>query len=253
MLGPAIGAAIWLSLRDGLQQIPVVGDLWKFILGFAFVVLVTLFRKGVGGEIMSLAQRLRLQFFRAKPLPPPAPNPARFLRATSALQPLVPRSGKSAAIALEAYGVSKAYGGIHAVEDVSFVVPAGALYAVIGPNGAGKSTFLRLLAGEEHPDDGSIRVNGLNLTGKSVTEAAQNGIGKSFQINQLFVRLTVRQNLRIGALGRFRGRIRFDILRRAECIAPVEALIAALLDELSSERTGRSASGNSALRRKAAA
>lgn len=233
LLGPAIGAAIWLSLRDGLQQIPVVGDLWKFILGFAFVVLVTLFRKGVGGEIKSLSQRPKLPFNRAKPLSPPAQNPARSLRATSALQPLMPRSGKSAAIALEAYGVSKAYGGIHAVEDVSFVVPAGALYAVIGPNGAGKSTFLRLLAGEEHPDDGSIRVNGLNLTGKSVTAAAQNGIGKSFQINQSFVRLTVRQNLRIGALGRFRGRIRFDILRRAECIAPIEALIAALLDELS--------------------
>jgi branched-chain amino acid transport system permease protein len=49
----------------------------------------------------------------------------------------------------------------------------------------------------------------------------------------LFVRLTVRQNLRVGALGRFRGRIRFDILRRAETMAPVEALIAALLDELS--------------------
>jgi branched-chain amino acid transport system permease protein len=232
LLGPAIGAAIWLSLRDGLQQIPVVGDLWKFILGFAFVVLVTLFRKGVGGEIMSLSQRLKLQFYRAKPLPPPAPNPARSLRVPSALQPLMPRAGKSA-IALEAYGVSKAYGGIHAVKDVSFVVPAGALYAIIGPNGAGKSTFLRLLAGEEHPDDGSIRVNGLNLTGKSLTAAAQNGIGKSFQINQLFVRLTVRQNLRIGALGRFRGRIRFDILRRAECIAPVETLITALLDELS--------------------
>jgi branched-chain amino acid transport system permease protein len=118
------------------------------------------------------------------------------------------------------------------VENVSFAVPAGALYAVIGPNGAGKSTFLRLLAGEEPPDSGSIGVNGIGLTGTNVTAAVQNGIAKSFQINQLFPYLTVRQNLRIGALGRFRGRIRFDFFRRAEGLAPVEAMVAVLLDEL---------------------
>ena len=230
LLGPAIGAAIWLSLRDGLQQIPVVGDLWKFILGFVFVVLVTLFRQGVGGELINLWRRLRpRQVDWAKPLPVPSPRPG---RGVLDLQPLAPRSHKSTAMALEATAVSKAYGGIHAVEDVSFAVPSGALYAVIGPNGAGKSTFLRLLAGEEPPDGGGIRVNGIDLTGTSVTTAAQNGIAKSFQINQLFPHLTVRQNLRIGALGRFRGRIRFDILRHAESMAPVEAMVAALLDEL---------------------
>ena len=65
-----------------------------------------------------------------------------------------------------------------------------------------------------------------------MTAAAQHGIAKSFQINQLFLNLTVRQNLRIGALGRYRGRIRFDIFRTAESMAPVERLIEALLDEL---------------------
>ncbi len=128
--------------------------------------------------------------------------------------------------------MKKAYGGIHAVEDVSFAVPTGALHAIIGPNGAGKSTFLRLLAGEERPDDGIIRANGLDLTGADVTTAAQHGIAKSFQINQLFLNLTVRQNLRIAALGRHRGRIRFDIFRRAESIKPVEHLILTLLNEL---------------------
>jgi branched-chain amino acid transport system permease protein len=70
------------------------------------------------------------------------------------------------------------------------------------------------------------------LTRGDVTTAAQHGIAKSFQINQLFLRLTVRKNLRIAAFGRYRGRIRFDIFRRAEGMAPVEHLVEALLDEL---------------------
>ncbi|MEJ2432037.1 MAG: branched-chain amino acid ABC transporter ATP-binding protein/permease [Pseudolabrys sp.] len=230
LLGPAIGAAIWLSLRNYLQQLPVVGDLWKFVLGFVFVLLVTVLRKGVGGEIVVWWRVLMQRFVPAKAAAP-ALSPEQLAEAAATLQPLIVAGQKQTA-ALEASGVSKSYGGIHAVDGVSFSVPPGALYAIIGPNGAGKSTFLRLLAGEEHPDDGTIFVNGLNLTGADVTTAAQQGIAKSFQINQLFLHLTVRQNLRIGALGRYRGRIRFDIFRSAESIASVERLIDALLDEL---------------------
>jgi branched-chain amino acid transport system ATP-binding protein/branched-chain amino acid transport system permease protein len=229
LIGPAIGAAIWLELRDGLQQLPVVGDLWKFILGVVFVILVTVLRKGVGGELMVAWWRLRQRF-----VPAPAPAmPGVDVSATRdafVLEPVTAQ--KLDAIALEASNVSKSYGGIHAVNGVSFAVPAGALYAIIGPNGAGKSTFLRLLAGEEHPNDGSILVNGLDLTGADVTTAAQHGIAKSFQINQLFLSMTVRQNLRLGALARHRGRIRFDIFRSAGSMAPVERLIAALAHEL---------------------
>ncbi len=235
LLGPAIGAAIWLALRDLLQQIPVIGDLWKFILGLAFVLLVTLLRKGVGGELAHGWALLRRRLWppKAAPSVPATASPggdggghARHL------QPLAAAAPCDTKVALETDDVRKAYGGIAAVGGVSFAVPTGALYAVIGPNGAGKSTFLRLLAGEEHPDSGRIRVCGLDLTGADVTTAAQHGIAKSFQINQLFSRLTVRQNLRIGALGRYRGGIRFDIFRRADGMAPVEGLIDALLDEL---------------------
>jgi branched-chain amino acid transport system permease protein len=227
LLGPAIGAAIWLSLRDDLQQIPLVGDLWKFILGFAFVLLVTLLRHGIGGELIRGWQLLRRRLLPAKT----TPRAAASIDFGEALEQLQPIAAEDAAIALEIRDVSKAYGGIQAVDGVSFAVPAGALYAIIGPNGAGKSTFLRLLAGEERPDSGSIVVNGLDLTGADLTAAAQHGIAKSFQINQLYLHLTVRENLRIGALGRYRGRVRFDIFRRAEGMPPVEHLVAALLDE----------------------
>jgi branched-chain amino acid transport system permease protein len=115
---------------------------------------------------------------------------------------------------------------------VSLAVPNGEIYAVIGPNGAGKSTFLRLLSGEEAPQAGSILLYGHDITGRGVTAVNQAGIAKSYQINQLFADLTARQNLRVAALGRSRGALRFDVFRRAESIAAVEQSIAGLIDEL---------------------
>jgi len=103
---------------------------------------------------------------------------------------------------------------------------------VIGPNGAGKSTFLRLLAREETPDRGQILLHGVDVTKIDVTAAYQAGMAKSYQINQLFPQLTVRENLRIGALGRYRGRLRVDIFRAVDGFAPVEEIVAALIEEL---------------------
>jgi branched-chain amino acid transport system permease protein len=111
-------------------------------------------------------------------------------------------------------------------------LPEGRFHAIIGPNGAGKSTFLRLLAHEELPDTGQILLHGADIARADVTAAYQSGMAKSYQINQLFAQLTVRQNLRIGALGRQRGRLRLDIFRAAESFAEVEAVVAALLEAL---------------------
>ena len=102
----------------------------------------------------------------------------------------------------------------------------GACHAIIGPNGAGKSTFLRLLKREETVDSGNILLHGADITAADVTAAYQYGLAKSYQINQLFPHLTVRQNLRIGALGRQRGRLRLDVFRSAEGFAKVEAIVA---------------------------
>jgi branched-chain amino acid transport system permease protein len=137
-----------------------------------------------------------------------------------------------AQFALEARAVSKSFGALRAVSEVSFAVPPGEIYAVIGPNGAGKSTFLKLLSGEQMPDRGRILLHGEDLSGSGVTAVNQAGIAKSYQINQLFLELTVRQNLRVAALGRQRGALRFDLFRRADGIPAVERVVVALLDEL---------------------
>lgn len=233
LLGPTVGAAVWLLLRNLLQQIPGVGSLWLFILGAIFVLLVTLLRKGLYGTVAAWWQS---RF--AAPVAMTAPRPeARAQSATQAHRSIAPpappsAAGAAATPALEARSVSKHFGGVRAVSDVSFSIPAGEIYAVIGPNGAGKTTFLRMLSGEMAPSGGRILLRGHDVTGHSVTAINQAGIAKSYQVNQLFNDLTARQNLRIAALGRHRGKLRFDLFRPADSIPAVEDSIAGLLDEL---------------------
>ncbi len=97
LLGPAIGAAIWLSLRDGLQQLPVVGDLWKFILGFVFVLLVTLLRRGVGGELINFWRWTQQRLFPVKTGPLPAPDSGHRQKGTHVLQPIVSSGAEGSA------------------------------------------------------------------------------------------------------------------------------------------------------------
>ncbi len=232
LIGPTVGAAIWLSLRDVLQQVPAIGDLWKFILGFVFVVLVTFLPNGIVGAIM----RWLLQLWPRKPAAAGATSA--FGDAAACERLLAPLRGSAALgakapdFALEARDIRKAYGGIRAVDGVSLALREGACHAIIGPNGAGKSTFLRLLKREESVDSGEILLHGADITTADVTAAYQYGLAKSYQINQLFPQLTVRQNLRIGAFGRQRGRWRLDVFRSAEGFAKVEAVVSALLEEL---------------------
>jgi branched-chain amino acid transport system permease protein len=115
---------------------------------------------------------------------------------------------------LKATGITKRYGGLLANSDIDFTVKSGELRGIIGPNGAGKSTFFKMLTCEVAPTSGSIVFEGRDITGMSVTDVCQLGLTKSYQVNQLFNRLTVRENLTIAALGELRGKFRFDMLAR---------------------------------------
>lgn len=96
---------------------------------------------------------------------------------------------------LEVTGVSKSFGALQAVSDVSLTLAPGARHALIGPNGAGKTTFFNLLTGEIAPDAGRININGRDMTRSSTDVRARAGLGRSFQRNNLFETETVRQNL----------------------------------------------------------
>ena len=100
---------------------------------------------------------------------------------------------------LQATGLSRRFGGLRAVADVSLALPCGELHAVIGPNGAGKSTLVNLLSGELAPDSGSIRLNGTDVTGWPNWRLARAGIGRSFQRTNVMAGMSVLENVRLAA------------------------------------------------------
>ncbi|SIP91797.1 ABC transporter ATP-binding protein [Pseudacidovorax sp. RU35E] len=100
---------------------------------------------------------------------------------------------------LEVEGVSKTFGGLRAVREVSLAVPAGSLTALIGPNGAGKTTLFSLMSGFQRPDTGRVRLGGRDITGQAPHLNARMGMGRTFQIVQPFAAQTVRENIAVGA------------------------------------------------------
>jgi len=101
---------------------------------------------------------------------------------------------------LEVTDLSKRFGGLRAIQNVGFPVPAGAIFAVIGPNGAGKTTLFNLIAGSLRPDAGSIHFAGERIDGLAPDAVCRRGIGRTFQIVRPFPALTVEENVVIGAL-----------------------------------------------------
>jgi branched-chain amino acid transport system ATP-binding protein len=96
--------------------------------------------------------------------------------------------------------VSRHFGGIQAVDDVSFALKEGEIVALIGPNGAGKTTLVNMMTGVHQPSHGHIRFQGRDVTGQRPFEAARRGIARTFQIVQPFPRMTVVENVAAGAL-----------------------------------------------------
>jgi len=100
---------------------------------------------------------------------------------------------------LELNGVTKRFGGLTAVNNVTFNVEAGSIFGLIGPNGAGKSTLLNCLAGLTTPNEGTIHFDGHNTTGYPADKMCHMGLGRTFQIPRPFPRLTALENGAVSA------------------------------------------------------
>jgi branched-chain amino acid transport system ATP-binding protein len=100
---------------------------------------------------------------------------------------------------LELSGVTKRFGGLTAVNNVTFSVEAGEIFGLIGPNGAGKTTLLNCLAGDLRPNGGTIRFDGRVTTGLSADRMCRLGIGRTFQIPRPFPRMTAFDNVLVAA------------------------------------------------------
>jgi len=99
---------------------------------------------------------------------------------------------------LEVSGVSKRFGGVQAVKEVSFRVRKGAVKAVIGPNGAGKTTLFDLLSGFRAPDEGTVRFKDREIHGQAPHQVAAHGISRTFQNLKLFGHMTALENVMVG-------------------------------------------------------
>lgn len=96
---------------------------------------------------------------------------------------------------LEGRGLSKRFGGVRALREVSFSVEAGSIVGLIGPNGAGKTTLFNLVAGTYKPDAGEIHFDGSNITGAAANEACRGGIARTFQVTRPFPGMTCLENV----------------------------------------------------------
>ncbi len=102
---------------------------------------------------------------------------------------------------LEVRNLTKSFGGVRAVSDVSFRVMAGRATSLVGPNGAGKTTIFNLITGAIRPESGTVLFKGGEITGKSASETARHGISRTFQDLRIFPRMTVLENIRVSFQG----------------------------------------------------
>jgi branched-chain amino acid transport system ATP-binding protein len=108
---------------------------------------------------------------------------------------------------LSVEALAKSFGGVVAAKDVTFALDAGKLLAIIGPNGAGKSTIFNMLGGQLAPDSGRVLLDGQDITGEPPRRIWRLGVGRTFQVAQTFVSMTVAENVQM-ALISLQGRTR---------------------------------------------
>jgi len=196
-LGPALGALFYILFREFLS---IYTANWLLIFGLLFVGFIVFSPDGLVG----VGQRLLAPFRKkhvegaamaARRTEKPEPVPPRFVRPGTASGPV-----------LAAEGLRKSFGRIHAVQDVSFAVGDRTLHALIGPNGAGKTSAFNLLSGMFPPDAGRVMLDGKEATGLSPERITHAGIGRSFQITNLFPDLSIAENLRLAIQARHPAR-----------------------------------------------
>lgn len=206
-LGPVVGAVIftYLSVSIG-KSFPFQFDI---ILG-AIVVAVVLLAPGGFVSIPELLARARSRFRKEEAEPNEVVTTGEAIRSLQVSRAVgsaaieVAQAARSDIALLEISGLSRSFGGLRAVQNVNLKVHQGDLHAVIGPNGAGKSTLFNLITGRIKPSAGTIAFDGHDITGKSDFSIARAGIGRAFQITNIFPKLSVRHNLQYSMLA-FRG------------------------------------------------
>jgi ABC-type branched-subunit amino acid transport system ATPase component/ABC-type branched-subunit amino acid transport system permease subunit len=197
--GPLIGAAVLIPVAEILNaelsaRLPGIQGV---IFGVAIIIVILVAPEGVFWKV-----RDRWIKRRAAAVPAPAVETA-----SADVIPFVASTAKTISrpdwregkVLLSVKGLSKSFGGLKAVQDVGFEVRVGMILGIIGPNGAGKTTLFNLLNGFSLPNAGEILLDGVNMVGRKPHELCKAGVGRTFQVMRPFARMSVRDNVRVGA------------------------------------------------------
>ncbi|HTI81184.1 MAG TPA: branched-chain amino acid ABC transporter ATP-binding protein/permease [Acetobacteraceae bacterium] len=188
--GPVIGAAILVPLAESLNAElgNIIPGIQGVVYGAAIIAIILAAPDG-------LYWTIRDRWFR-RALPEPAPVVAVAVAAEPVAS--VDRSGGEL---LRVEGLSRSFGGLRAVDGVSFSVASGEILGIIGPNGAGKTTLFNLLNGVLSADEGSATLDGQSMLGRKVHQVCRMGVGRTFQVVRSFPRLPLLDNVVVGAYG----------------------------------------------------
>ncbi|BCM86140.1 ABC transporter permease subunit [Methylobacterium indicum] len=182
-VGAVIGTGLLILIPEWLRFLKEIPGLYLAIYGLAVILIVVFMPEGIWGFLGDQVKRLR-------PKKPAAPR-AQELTLTQA--------AASAAPVLQVEGLSKHFGGLKAVDEVSFTVARGGIHALIGPNGSGKTTTLNVLSGLYTPTGGRVRLDGQDITRFAPHRRAASGLGRTFQNIRLFRSMSALENVVIGA------------------------------------------------------
>jgi branched-chain amino acid transport system permease protein len=167
----------------------IIPGIQGVVYGVAIIAVILVAPEGVFWKARDILARRRVDI--APPVVADLPHVA--------LPALARQAGSAGAIAFEVRNVSKSFGGLKAVRDVSLQVRQGEILGIIGPNGAGKTTLFNLLNGFIRPDQGSILLDGEEVIGRSPYQLCAAGVGRTFQVVRPFRRMSVLENVIVGA------------------------------------------------------
>jgi branched-chain amino acid transport system permease protein len=186
-VGALIGTALLIVLPESLRFLKSVPGLYLAIYGLSIILIIRYMPDGIWGFVQ---HRIRRWF-----APPPFADVAKELT----LAPTLSKSIADAPMALEVVKLSKHFGGVKAVDDISFSVRRGQVHALIGPNGSGKTTTLNVLSGIYVGTAGRILVEGRDVSLLPPHARTAAGLGRTFQNIRLFRSMTALENVVIGA------------------------------------------------------
>ncbi len=188
--GPVIGAVLVVLLQDRLTALDLIG--WQsVVLGAVLILMILVAPEGLYARARAL-------------LPGATRGPSGALNATKAPRVAsaegVAAVGAAGAVLVECRELSRRFGGVHAVENISLEIREGELVGLVGPNGSGKTTLVNLLTGSLRPTTGSIHIAGRDITGLPPHRIAHVGVARTFQIPRPFASMTVRDNVAMAVM-----------------------------------------------------